>query len=367
MDTKDRYEEPRGLAGDIASGAATQETPYRPPPRRCLVVDDSPSIRSAVRTVLEAMPAVGRIVEAVDGLDALALLAREPADLIITDLQMPRLDGFKFLSAVRDNPRLRDAMIIMLSSRGESVDKVRGLNIGANDYVTKPFEAGELQARAAVMLRMRDLQEELQRKAAALERANRELERLAHEDDLTGLPNRRLFFARFEKELQRSRRMGKPLAVLMIDIDHFKAFNDRHGHLAGDLALRAAGGALLKAIRAYDCAGRYGGEEFVTLLPETDAAEALVVAERVRSRMAALTFKLPGADAADAPPGLTVSIGAASWPEVPALRVDDIVAAADSALYRAKSLGRNRCERGGPVSGPVTPVFGDLDPSEGGC
>ena len=332
-----------------------------------LVVDDSPGMRATLRGTLAGMPAVGAVLEAADGLDALALLARESVDLIITDLQMPRLDGFKFLSAVRDNPRLRDAMVIMLSSRGESVDKVRGLNIGANDYVTKPFEPGELQARVAVMLRMRDLQEELQRKAAALQQANRELERLAHEDDLTGLPNRRLFFTRFEKELARARRMKKPLALLMIDIDHFKLFNDRHGHLAGDQALRAAGAAMLKGIRVYDCAARYGGEEFITLLPETDAAEARVVAERIRGLMSAMRLDLPGRDGGAAAVGLTVSIGIASWPEVPAERVEDVLAAADRALYLAKSRGRDRCERCGPFDEPAGPRGDELDPPAVGC
>jgi diguanylate cyclase (GGDEF)-like protein len=326
---------------------ATQETGtgeiFSPPLRRVLIVDDSPSVRAALRTTLAAMPAVGAVLEAADGIEALGLLAREAVDLIITDVQMPRLDGFKFLAAVRDNPRLRETAVIMLSSQSEAVDKVRGLTIGANDYVTKPFEAGELQARVAVMLRMRDLREELQRKAAALERANRELDRLAHEDDLTGLPNRRRFFTLFEKEFARARRMKKPLALLMIDIDHFKAFNDRHGHLAGDLALRGSGAALLTGIRAYDCGARYGGEEFVTLLPETDAAEALVVAECIRGLIAAMHLELPGRDATVA--GLTVSIGVASWPEVPAKRLEDLLAAADGALYRAKSLGRDRCER----------------------
>ena len=335
-----------GDPGQPKSATAADEEPatedFTPAPRRVLVVDDSPSVRAAVRATLAAMPAVGPVLEAADGLEALGLLAREAVDLIITDVQMPRLDGFKFLSAVRDNPRLREVMVIMLSSQGEVVDKVRGLTIGANDYVTKPFESGELQARVAVMLRMRDLREELQRKAAALERANLELVRLAHEDDLTGLPNRRLFFQRFEKEFARARRMKKPFALLMIDIDHFKAFNDRHGHLAGDLALRSAGAALLTGIRAYDCAARYGGEEFVTLLPETDGTEALVVAQRIRSLMGAMRLELPGRDAPAV--GLTVSIGVASWPGVPAERVEDILAAADRALYRSKSLGRDRCE-----------------------
>jgi len=258
---------------DPAPAAAVAE--YETPARRILVVDDSHAVRVAVRETLRQMPAVGEIVEAVDGLDALALLAHTPVDLILTDVTMPRLDGFKFLSAVRNNPRFRDVMVIMLSAHGESVDKVRGLTIGANDYVTKPFERGELQARVTVMLKLRELQEQLQRKAAALERANRELERLANQDGLTGLPNRRFFFARLEVEFHRSRRHGSPLSLLMLDIDHFKAFNDRHGHQAGDEALRAVGGALAGGVRAYDCAGRYGGEEFVCFLPEAAGPDAL--------------------------------------------------------------------------------------------
>jgi len=211
-------------------GTGAHVVAYTPPPRRILIVDDSNAVRAALREALNDLPAVGEIVEATDGIDALAQLTRTPVDLILTDVNMPRLDGFKFLSAVRNNPRLRDVMVIMLSALGESVDKVRGLTLGANDYVTKPFERAELLARVTVMLKMKELQEELQRKATALERANLELERLANQDGLTGLPNRRSFFARMDIEFHRSRRFGTSLALLMLDIDHFKKFNDTYGH-----------------------------------------------------------------------------------------------------------------------------------------
>ena len=267
---------------------------YAPPPRRILIVDDSNAVRVALREALLGLPAVGVIFEAVDGIEALALLARTPVDLILTDITMPRLDGFKFLSAVRNNPRLNDVMVIMLSALGESVDKVRGLTLGANDYVTKPFERAELLARVTVMLKMKELREELQRKAAALECANLELERLANQDGLTGLHNRRSFFNRLEVEFHRSRRLGSPLALLMLDIDHFKNFNDSHGHQAGDEALRAVGAALLGGIRSYDCAGRYGGEEFICFLPETAPAAALLVAERLRQRVGSARVGVAG-------------------------------------------------------------------------
>jgi diguanylate cyclase (GGDEF)-like protein len=325
---------------------------FVPPRRRILIVDDSNTVRVALREALVDLPAVDEIVEAVDGIDALAVLSRAPVDLILTDVNMPRLDGFKFLSAVRNNPRLRDVMVIMLSALGESVDKVRGLTLGANDYVTKPFERAELLARVTVMLKMKELQEELQRKAAALERANLELERLANQDGLTGLPNRRSFFSRLDIEFHRSRRFGTSLALLMLDIDHFKKFNDTYGHQLGDEALRAAGAALSGGIRSYDCAGRYGGEEFICFLPETNAHAALVVAERLRQRVGTIRIPVAGVEGVPGEVGMTVSIGIALWPDCPAERVDDLVAAADKALYLAKSEGRNRCTFGDPTRRP---------------
>ena len=234
-------------------------------------------------------------------------------------------------------------MVIMLSALGESVDKVRGLTLGANDYVTKPFERAELLARVTVMLKMKELQEELQRKAAALERANLELERLANQDGLTGLPNRRSFFSRLEIEFHRSRRFGTSLALLMLDIDHFKNFNDSYGHQVGRRgaprgrrrarrrhsqlrlrrALRRRGVHLLSP---RDGAGRRA--------PRRGAAPAAGRRDRV---------PVAGVDGAPGEVGMTVSIGIAAWPDCPAERIDDLVAAADRALYQAKSEGRNRC------------------------
>jgi len=330
---------------DIGRGAvrcAADAVPA-PPRRRILIVDDSHAVRVALREALVQLPAVGEIIEAVDGIDALSQLARTSVDLILTDITMPRLDGFKFLAALRTNTRFRDVMVIMLSALGESVDKVRGLTLGANDYVTKPFEPAELLARVTVMLKLKELQEELQRKATALERANLELERLANQDGLTGLPNRRSFFGRLDIEFHRSRRFGNALALLMLDIDHFKNFNDSHGHQGGDEALRVVGAALAGGIRTYDCAARYGGEEFICFLPETGPAAALVVAERLRQRVSAARVTVAAADGVCRDVGVTVSIGISTWPECPAERPDDLVAAADKALYQAKSEGRNRC------------------------
>jgi two-component system, cell cycle response regulator len=347
-----------------ANAAAAQEVTAAaaenaPPRRRVLIVDDSSSVRAALRAALLELPAIDEIVEAVDGVDALALLARTSVDLILTDITMPRLDGFKFLAAVRDSPRFRDVMVIMLSAHGESVDKVRGLTLGANDYVTKPFERAELLARVTTMLKMKGLQEELQQKATALVRVNLELERLANQDWLTGLPNRRSLFTRLEIEFHRSRRFKNSLTLLMLDIDHFKAFNDAYGHQSGDEALRVVGDALAGAIRGYDCIGRYGGEEFICFLPETVPAEALVVAERLRQRVSAARVTVAGRDGVSSEVGMTVSIGIATWPDCPAERVDDLVAVADRALYQAKSEGRNRCMFAALLQQPDGTVPGD--------
>jgi diguanylate cyclase (GGDEF)-like protein len=316
-----------------------------------LIVDDSESVRRLVRETLSAMPGVLAIEEAEDGLEGLAALARKEFDLVITDVTMPRLDGFKLVSAIRQNPKFKDIMVIVLSARGESVDKIKGLTIGANDYVTKPFEKGELQARVTVMFKMQELQAQLQMKNAAMEEANSKLALLANQDGLTGIPNRRYFFERFEVEFQRAVRHTTPLSVVMMDIDHFKSFNDSYGHPAGDEALRIVAGIIQEGIRTYDMAGRYGGEEIIAFLPETDCRNALLVAERLRQGVEAGRITPAGREG-EKPLTVTISVGIACWPDVKVENVDDLVQAADEALYLAKSRGRNRCVVAEPAPPP---------------
>jgi diguanylate cyclase (GGDEF)-like protein len=317
---------------------------------RVLIVDDSDSIRRMVRETLEEVDRVSSIDEAVDGLEGLGKLGRGCYDLVITDVTMPRLDGFKLVSSIRQNPAMKDTMIIVLSSRGESVDKIKGLTIGANDYVTKPFEKGELQARVTVMFKMKQLQQELQQKNAAMEQANLKLAMLANQDGLTGIPNRRCFFERFDIEFERARRLKAPLGLLMIDIDHFKAFNDTYGHLEGDEALRSVASALQQSIRAYDMLGRYGGEEIIAFLPQTADGDVHMVAERLRQAVAEIKIH-PVGDQSGEPLALTVSIGIACWPTIDSDSTTGLIEAADAALYRAKTGGRNRCEVATPGKG----------------
>ena len=301
---------------------------------RVLIVDDSDSIRRMVRETLEEMDRTSIIDEAADGLEGLGMLGRGYYDLVITDVTMPRLDGFKLVSSIRQNPSMKDTMIIVLSSLGESVDKIKGLTMGANDYVTKPFEKGELQARVTVMFKMKQLQQELHLKNAAMEQANVKLALLANQDGLTGIPNRRCFFERFEVEFERARRLRAPLGLLMIDIDHFKSFNDTYGHLAGDEALRSVSSTLQQGIRTYDMIGRYGGEEIIAFLPQTSDADVHMVAERLRQAVAEIKMHPVGGETGE-PVVITVSVGIACWPTVDSDSTNGLIEAADAALYRA--------------------------------
>jgi diguanylate cyclase (GGDEF)-like protein len=313
-------------------------------PSSVLILDDSDSVRKVIRETLREMPVIGRLYEGKDGLEGLKILVQKKIDLVISDVNMPRMDGFKFLTAIRQNPEYRDLIVILLSSRGEALDKIRGLSIGANDYVTKPFEKGELQARVMVMLKMKELQEELKHKNIALETANQQLGLLANQDGLTGLPNRRYFFDRFEMEFSRARRLRLPISMIMIDIDHFKKFNDQYGHLSGDEALRSISHTLKESIRAYDMVGRYGGEEFIGFFPQTDLEAAFSLGERLRKTIESMPIDLPGGEEESEPVFLTVSMGISGWPDHPVEKPTDLVEYADKALYQAKTGGRNRCQ-----------------------
>ena len=313
-------------------------------PNSVLILEDSESVRKIIRETLEEMPVIGQLYEGQDGLEGLKLLAQNKIDLVVSDVSMPKMDGLKFLQAIRQNPAFKDLIVILLSSRGEALDKIRGLSMGANDYVTKPFEKGELQARVMVMLKMKELQEDLKRKNIALESANQQLGLLANQDGLTGLPNRRYFFDRFNREFIRARRLGSPISMIMMDIDHFKKFNDQYGHLSGDEALRRISHTLQKSIRTYDMAGRYGGEEFITFFPQTDISAAFSLGERLRKTVESLPIFLPGDKEESEPVFLTISLGISGWPDHPAEQATGLVEYADKALYQAKAAGRNRCQ-----------------------
>jgi two-component system cell cycle response regulator len=462
----------------MAAQVATGEMPT------ILVVDDDASIGTILKTVLGGSGF--RTLCAPTGGEALQTLATHPVDLVVLDLMLPDMDGYAVCRALKEDPRYDALPVLMLTGRDAVRDKVRGLESGADDYVTKPCSKEELVARIRVLLRLRRMAEELRRRSqrlgalnsmigeltatleaprlfdvvvdharallggevavlclaapggqilqrawsgvdtarpvrpdvrrddepaqgsgpqwaqvpvgeaeracaaavrepfraswlavplrrgnaavgalgvghrtpaqfhagdadllaalasqgmAAIENARlfAQVSRLAIVDDLTGLSNRRYFFERLGQELRRSQRYGRPLSLVMLDIDRFKDYNDRYGHLAGDEVLRRVGEILRKHSRDVDVPARYGGDEFGLILPETDAGAAARQAERIRHAVAQHPFPSAGPEEVV---HLTVSAGVALLTEAMG-KPEDIIRAADDALYRAKAAGRN--------------------------
>ncbi len=303
---------------------------------RILVVDD---VKDNVSVLSDWLGRKGYQVEAAStGEQALQKVHEKPPDLILLDVLMPDLDGIEVARRLREAKDLKRVPIILLTARRSAADKVRGLRAGADDYITKPFDFEEVDARISAMLEKRDLYQALERANARLRVTNEKLKRTLITDEKTRLYNYRYFCDRAAEEFKRARRYESDLACLMVDLDHFKKLNDTLGHLKGDRLLRELGKVLRVAARETDFVARYGGEEFAILCPHTDAAEAAVVAERIRKAVEEHVFHLDGTTAR-----ITVSLGVAGWPLSRSLRsATDLIAAADAALYDAKHLGRNR-------------------------
>ena len=295
-----------------------------------LIIDDSESATQAACRALASCGDAYRTVTAKDGLDGFKVLITSPVDLVLCDLMMKGMDGFKFLGLKRARPALGDIPVIMLTGAGAVTEKVKALDGGAADYLTKPFDDAELIARVRVHLKLRALQQELREK-------NEKLEELSNTDELTRLANRRHFMQVAEIELLRAKRYEHSLSCILIDLDHFKRVNDTYGHLAGDEVLRTVSSAIRSNVRQQDVAARYGGEELIIVLPETDVVGAEVVAERYRARIESLDIVYDGLQIA-----VTGSFGVATFPDCDVDRVAALIGAADSALYQAKEQGRNR-------------------------
>lgn len=272
-----------------------------------------------------------RVTSASNGKEAMDVL--EEADsprLAILDWMMPGLDGVEICKELRRQAREPYTYVLLLTAKGRKQDLVVGLDAGADDYLSKPFDATELRARLRAGCRIVELQEQLVLAREAL-RAE------ATHDPLTGLWNRAAILETLQRELSRGRRDGSWVAVTMADLDHFKEVNDTYGHLVGDAVLREATRRMHSATRAYDAFGRFGGEEFLIVAPDMDTVAALSQAERLRERVGKediVTF--------EGSVHVTVSLGVAVSIEIK--DADPLLGAADEALYRAKRAGRNRVE-----------------------
>lgn len=295
-----------------------------------LIIDDSEQIREAILQALESRGLFSRYYQAADGLEGLKKLLAAPVDIVLCDLEMPRMDGLTFLGMLKARSDLADTPVIILSGNEKRELKLKGLEQGACDFISKPFDPEELVARVRVHLKIKHLQDDLRR-------SNELLLELSNTDHLTGLFNRRFLMETLEKEVQRTRRKGTQIALLMIDIDHFKQINDSHGHLQGDAVLQKVALHIQRELRTYDLAARYGGEEFVAVLPDTGLKEAFHVAERIRHAVQHIRFAGPMVDQQ-----VTLSIGVATMPSSAYDDIDSLLRAADEALYQAKADGRNR-------------------------
>ena len=293
-----------------------------------LIIDDS---RLIVHVAKDFLTRNGHeVLSAQDGPQGLELAKSNLPDLILLDLVLPQMDGYEVCKKLKQDETTSIIPVIMLTSKSESGDKVRGLQIGAVDYVTKPFDEAELLARVNIHLRLKELYEALQEK-------NRQLQELANCDGLTSLFNHRYFHEQLTQDFMRARRYYEPLSCVLFDIDFFKRCNDTYGHKVGDHVLKSVGGLIKQVIRDSDMAARYGGEEFAVILYHTPAAGACQAAERIRLAVKDQEFHKDGQHFQ-----ITISAGVASIPHPNITDPIRMIECADQALYLAKQQGRDR-------------------------
>jgi two-component system, cell cycle response regulator len=309
---------------------------------KVLIAEDDP----VSRRVAEALFAKWgyEVVVVQDGAEAWRALEREDAPrLAVLDWMMPGLAGTDICKGVRAREGRPYVYILLLTAKAQKSDLLEGMDAGADDYLVKPFDAHELRARLHVGQRIIELQDELI--------AAREVLRFrATHDFLTGLPNRGEILEVLRRELVRGLRGGTPVGIILGDLDHFKQVNDSFGHLAGDEVLRTIAQRMANVVRAYDTVGRFGGEEFLVVVPASDTTGTLSQAERIRSCIESQPVETQAG-----PIPVTMSMGVvASSSELmgqsdATSEPDALLAAADAALYRAKELGRNRAELATPI------------------
>ena len=293
-----------------------------------LIAEDDPVQRKLLVAQMEKLGMQVYIAE--DGQAAWETLQKYPINLVISDWLMPKVSGKELVEKIRGKEFENYTYVILLTSKDDSSDLIDGLEAGADDYITKPFNPKELEARISVARRILKLEDELLK-------TRTKLERLAAYDSLTGLLNRRAFTERAEKELNRAMRQNWPAGVIFFDIDNFKQFNDTYGHAVGDEVLQHLAEIVSNAIRPYDLFGRWAGDEFICLITASFEEATRAIAERIRSQVASSTIKTSNG----ALP-VTISVGLAYKNELKEASLDALLLKADEALYQAKDKGRNR-------------------------
>jgi diguanylate cyclase (GGDEF)-like protein len=292
---------------------------------KILVVDDIPSNVHVLSRILKDDY---DIYFATDGEKALDLVQARLPDLVLLDIMMPGMDGYEVCARIKADPATHDIPVIFISAKSEVEDETRGLEVGAIDFITKPISPPIVKARV--------------RNHLLLKRQADLLRSLSFLDGLTGIANRRRFDDTMAREWRRCARSHQPLSLVILDVDHFKSYNDHYGHQAGDECLRLVAAVLADRVkRTGDLVARYGGEEFVCLLPETDNDGALQVAERLRG--AVEDCAIPH-DCSPVASHVTISLGVATVVPVVDESPDQLTQMADQLLYQAKRSGRNRVQ-----------------------
>lgn len=305
-----------------------------------VIVDDIPNNLRLLADILQKRGY--KVRPAANGSRALDAIRKEPPSIILLDIMMPDMDGYEVCRRLKDDPSTRDIPVIFLSALDEVFDKVKAFRIGRVDYISKPFQEEEMLARVNTHLIIRTQQkalayqnEELRKKNALITEQNRKLELLATTDFLTGLANRRHFLDKAQQEISRCQRGSKRFAVILLDIDHFKKVNDTYGHECGDKVLKGVARCLTETLRVHDVVARWGGEEFICLLPETDNSGASHVAEKIRSTVENHRYECDRHNLM-----ITVTLGVSAYNS--SYTIEECIHQADQSLYTGKAQGRNR-------------------------
>jgi two-component system, cell cycle response regulator len=311
-------------------------SPDKKSPIRILVAEDDPVSRRVLEVFL--LKRGFEVVTAANGTEALQLLEKDDAPrLAILDWMMPGMEGIQVCQKIRERPAQAYVYILLLTAKSQKEDLLKGLDSGADDYLTKPFDPQELHARLRVGLRILDLQD-------SLIAAREELRFRASHDALTGVSNRGAILETLRREHSRQMRAGGSFGIIMLDLDHFKTINDTRGHPCGDAVLQEAAKRMTLSVRAYDTVGRYGGEEFLIIVPAADAPSVLALAERIRK-----TFESKPIETQQGDVSITASFGVAASSSAKQTPPDALLRLADEALYRAKARGRNCSELAIPL------------------
>lgn len=315
---------------------------------RILIVDDDPTSRRLLKDIATELGHTCLVAE--DGVSGWELLSTGPIDVLLTDWMMPGMDGPELCRRVRSEPRDRYTYVVLTTGVDHPEHILEGMSAGADGYLLKPVDTFAVQTRLVAAERVTELHRRLALTQEELERANAELLAQSRTDELTGLGNRRRMEEDLARTHARAMRVGRTYGIALFDIDHFKSYNDHYGHIGGDETLRRVASSIDVVVRAGECAYRYGGEEFLLLMPDCRVTDSIyIMGERIRH--AVLDAGIAHMARPSDPPLVTISGGVACWTPGSPLTFLEVLEEADEALFQAKSDGRNRVYAGPSVDG----------------